>query len=244
VANVVAKSLQSILLCMVLAWLAFPQQSLINIGEAVAASPKKPVYRPKVTKQKTVKPSQKPKAGKIGKSTKVKAASSSGKKAKAQKQTVRKKKVPIKSSMQKKFDKLDAKVQKQFRFAVAGKLQPKGKARGDIVPGHLLKDGRVSLTALESAIPRNSRNLFKPNANLKLGFKYEWTNPKSGSRYKLWGHEANPIARKNWPSSLSARHWTVRISRTNGNQTKFLTTNGKWVKDKEANKSITHIPIR
>jgi len=112
-ANIVTKSLQSILLCMVLACLAVPQQSLIYIGEAVAAPPKKPVYRPKVTKQKTVKPSQKSNVGKTGKTTKGKSANSSGKKSKTQKQTVRKKKASIKSSTQKKLNKLDAKVKER-----------------------------------------------------------------------------------------------------------------------------------
>ena len=86
----------------------------------------------------------------------------------------------------------------------------------------LVKNGKIKGSDLMDIVPKDTVNKFRPDADLRKGFKYEFAEPSTGKKIRIHGHEANPRAPT---GSTSKEGWTVRIRSGN----KFLTKQGEWV---------------
>lgn len=117
---------------------------------------------------------------------------------------------------------------------------PNGPPGGKVVPGDI-QNGKLSTKEVGDMIPKGTPNKWTPGApgSGKFegdGFRYEWTDPKTGTNYTVWGHNANPNAPA---GSNSANGPTVRIKINN----RLVTTSGTTVGNKPSKAGITHIPF-
>ncbi|MGE7950109.1 pre-toxin TG domain-containing protein, partial [Lysinibacillus sp. NPDC093688] len=101
---------------------------------------------------------------------------------------------------------------------------------------NLLKNGEVSMSNLESMIPSNIPNTFKPTDTITDGAKYEFTLADGQKAIIRW-HSPDPVAASKYPGSASGARWTTQIKIGN----KQLKSDGTWTKNQSLNE--VHIPI-
>ncbi|MEK4130758.1 hypothetical protein NYE67_13820 [Solibacillus sp. FSL W8-0474] len=101
---------------------------------------------------------------------------------------------------------------------------------------NLLKNGEVSMSNLESMIPSNIPNSFKPTDTITDGAKYEFTLADGQKAIIRW-HSPDPVAASKYPGSASGSRWTAQIKIGN----KQLKSDGTWTKNQSLNE--VHIPI-
>ncbi|MFJ6267110.1 hypothetical protein ACIQGW_19305 [Lysinibacillus xylanilyticus] len=99
-----------------------------------------------------------------------------------------------------------------------------------------LKNGEVSMSNLESMIPSNIPNTFKPTDTITDGAKYEFTLADGQKAIIRW-HSPDPVAASKYPGSASGSRWTTQIKIGN----KQLKSDGTWTKNQSLNE--VHIPI-
>ncbi|MGC7928068.1 T7SS effector LXG polymorphic toxin, partial [Lysinibacillus sp. VIII_CA] len=99
-----------------------------------------------------------------------------------------------------------------------------------------LKNGEISMSNLESMIPSNIPNSFKPTDTITDGAKYEFTLADGQKAIIRW-HSPDPIAASKYPGSASGSRWTAQIKIGN----KQLKSDGTWTKNQSLNE--VHIPI-
>lgn len=125
---------------------------------------------------------------------------------------------------------------------ISSAITPSG-APGAVPGPALLRGGRICTGELSKSIPSGTPNTWNPHAPPTggysgPGFKYEWTDAATGTRYRVWGHEANPNAPPG-TNAAAGPHVRIRI----GNQ--FMTDSGTTVGNPNTpvNANPTHIPL-
>jgi hypothetical protein len=105
-----------------------------------------------------------------------------------------------------------------------------------------LRDDKViSGASLMGVIPAGTRDVWKPEARLKVGFRFEWKD-SSGKDWHVHGHEPDPS--RSGTSSNAANHWTVRIYNGDGEyllNERFDCSQKKTGEWKDWSKSKAHI---
>ena len=101
---------------------------------------------------------------------------------------------------------------------------------------NLLKNGEVSMSNLESMIPSNIPNSFKPTDTTTDGAKYEFTLADGQKAIIRW-HSPDPVAASKYPGSASGSRWAAQIKIGN----KQLKSDGTWTKKQYLNE--VHISI-
>jgi RHS repeat-associated protein len=114
-------------------------------------------------------------------------------------------------------------------------------------PADLVNNGRIDYPSLmqwgrglPDWNPAKPGNQWAPSSKFPTGgFSYDLRDP-GGTRYKLWGHGANPAAP---PGSNAAAGPTTTISRSGGGAGHTLTTSGTWAPTGVSPPNDVHIPL-
>jgi len=102
---------------------------------------------------------------------------------------------------------------------------------------NFLNNGQVSMRNLQNNIvPPGTPNTWTPTQALPSGFKYQWQS--NGTRFRLWGHGANPNAPA---GSFSQTNPTTTLRVNN----RYITTTGQTVGNPNTptNAPLVHLPL-
>jgi hypothetical protein len=91
------------------------------------------------------------------------------------------------------------------------------------------------MSQIQAIVPSGTQNKFSLG-QFEWGFRYEWS--ANGTRFRVWGHSANPNAPEGSCSSSNATA-TIRVNN------RYVTTTGVTVGNPgtEINAPLVHIPI-